>query len=413
MKKHTAQSLKILTCSVMVAALVMPYGNVQAALANSKFFEYKIEGKTQNQTVELYLPPDFKNIQSITTDTGNVLEYTVDKATKKLKVSVGNGANKREDVKYSGEKTDFRHAETGKFTEGYMMWERATTPDLYNVQVRLLRDGATDWTEWMTPEIYAGYYAWGYVLYDNAKLTAEFRGYTQRTEEIFYQYKININYYSNSQPVTTVSSPDNQRLSEVEGYNKLDITGTFKDSDIGDTLIGKYSIDGTSHNNKAFSSFTSNGKEQPFSHSITIDNSIPEGERTLRVWVEDNEGVKSSEVIRHFTVDKTKPTITLNNITENQTIVNAAIPSITVSDNSTYTKELFLNDLPYAEGTEINTSGKQELKINVVDAVGNAAAKTVNFTINKTPVIENPIANQVANKFDILTLDLKTLRTTL
>jgi hypothetical protein len=114
---------------------------------------------------------------------------------------------------------------------------------------------------------------------------------------------------ANTAPTITLSTTNNQTLSEVTGYNTISINGTAKDTDVGDTLTIKYTIDGVSgHTNQIVQSITANGNNQPYSKNITINSSIPQGTRTLRVWAEDNKGGKSTEVTISFNVDKTPPT---------------------------------------------------------------------------------------------------------
>jgi len=97
----------------------------------------------------------------------------------------------------------------------------------------------------------------------------------------------------------------------------INIQGTVKDEDLGDVLSVKYTINGiAAHTNKQLgSAITANGSNQNFSGNIPIDSSIPQGTYTIKVWVEDNKGGKSTEIASTIHVDKTapaKPQITLS-----------------------------------------------------------------------------------------------------
>jgi hypothetical protein len=113
----------------------------------------------------------------------------------------------------------------------------------------------------------------------------------------------------NEEPTLNLSTANNQTLSEVVGYNTLTISGTVQDSDIGDILTVKYTINGLpTYTNKIITSLASNGANQPFLLNLPINPTIPESIYNLRAWVEDNKGGRSTEVVRTFTVDKTPPT---------------------------------------------------------------------------------------------------------
>lgn len=118
----------------------------------------------------------------------------------------------------------------------------------------------------------------------------------------------------NQPPTLSLTSPSNNRdLSEVPGYNVLTIGGQAHDSDVGDVVNIKYTIDGiTAHTNRTLVTYTSNGAARTFSQGVPIDSTIPQGTYTLRVWAEDNKGGISSTVTRTIIVDKTRPTILAN-----------------------------------------------------------------------------------------------------
>lgn len=399
MKKHTAQSLKILTCSVMVAALVMPYENGHVKAAEDSIIYYE-------NITNVNLSRVFNEDYTFNSTASSFYDIRYDKNTKRLsfKVDGGNGdfgyitpSNKVIGTYGQfGFQLFYNHVTHIGRNEYYDSYHNKSVQ-----KVSFFTDASDVMFNGNEISMYTGNEPTNFNI--RGYLTADFGSvYLESMDLLNVPLKL-----KNEKPSLQLTSSNQQIVSEMNGYNNLLISGNVKDSDIGDELILRYSVDGTSLNNVNFSSLVANGSEQSFSHNLTIDPSIPEGNRTLRVWAEDNKGGKSNEVTHNFNVDKSGPNISVSNITENQVIVNAVTPAITITDANSYSKEILLNGMPYTQGTEINTSGQQTLKINTVDAVGNAAAKTVNFTINKTPIIANPIASQVANKFDVLTLDLK------
>lgn len=421
MKKATRfklKILKILTCLVMLTSIWIPFDNAHLqkvdASPNYKSQVYDVELSSRTQYHELTLPSDFRQVENISTSTGNVLSYVID--GNKLKITLGNGTITRNEHQYSGSLTGYGHA--GSNSRGFDTWYLIDgNAPLYNVQYRTSQGG--NWSDvWYSAGIdcfaqhgdgsWSSCY-WG-TSYDNfgrSGYSIEYKANTQRTTTTYYQYKITLNYSVNTIPTLNLSTPNNQRLSEVEGYNKLAISGSFQDSDVGDMLTGKYSIDGTSHNSNIFTTITANGSQQSFDYEIPIDSSIPEGNRMLSVWVEDNKGGKSAEIVRSFIVDKTGPSISITNVSEGQTYIDKIVPSISISDNlNSYTKEVQLDGQSYIEGTEIQDSGSHSLQIDAMDAVGNTSNYSISFAINKTPTLDHPIGDQTTQKFDRLTFDL-------
>ncbi len=111
---------------------------------------------------------------------------------------------------------------------------------------------------------------------------------------------------SNRIPTLSITSPiENPTYTEQEGSNILTISGNTTDSDIGDTLTVKYTIEGlAAYTNVVLTTLTASGSAQSFSTDLTIDSTIPEGSYTLRVWVEDNNRESSSQATATFSVDK-------------------------------------------------------------------------------------------------------------
>lgn len=124
----------------------------------------------------------------------------------------------------------------------------------------------------------------------------------------------------NAPPSFTLTAP-----SSGQTYYKgeqLQISGTTRDTDIGDLLTVKWSIDGGAEN--MLTQMTATGSNQSFNTNYTLPDTLPDGTHTLQVWVMDDKGGVSSAgtvnfTVRSFVVPGT-PTYTLvnsNNLTVN------------------------------------------------------------------------------------------------
>ncbi|MEK4488006.1 S-layer homology domain-containing protein [Psychrobacillus sp. FSL H8-0484] len=414
---------KIALSLLMIVSLVLPYvgwGAVKVA-ANSgvKNFMWSVEDINRTQYHELPLPSDFTYVDSVKTDTGNILSYTVDEANRKLKVTVGSGTRSRNEYQYSGFVTGSAGERANQYGQsGFLTWLKADNNPMYGMEYRIKYSYNSDWSQWyqgMGRECYSEdtsngqwsncYYGIGYSLGGYESVNAEFKGYTNQTTTTYHQYNITLNYTTNNNPILTLDTNSNQILSEVNGFNQLSISGTYKDLDVGDNITVKYTIDGTTHTSKSGGTFTANGTNQSFSFNIPIDSTIPEGNRTLRVWAEDNKGGKSTEVTKTFIVDKKAPTISFNNIVEAETKFGEFTPQITVTDSSTATHTMELNGQKY-NGEAITDSGDYSLIVQATDVVGNESSKTISFIVNQKPYSLKTIATQSVNKFDEITLPI-------
>lgn len=133
-----------------------------------------------------------------------------------------------------------------------------------------------------------------------------------RTYQHYYQYTVTINYEANASPVTTLYTSDSQTLPEGTSYS---IQGTATDPDVGNVLTVKYKINnGTT---QALQSGVSDGSTPlSFAKTLTFRNKrLRDGttdvtgadlaenvDHTLTVWAEDDQGGKSTEVVRKFRV---------------------------------------------------------------------------------------------------------------
>ena len=137
----------------------------------------------------------------------------------------------------------------------------------------------------------------------------------------FYQATGAVKYYGvlnlNKKPVVTLTTPDNQTLTENA---TLSVAGSALDQDAGNAVTVKYSINGGTIRNIA--SGVSDGST-PISFARTLKYSgkrIWDGavdvtgadlaentDHTLTVWAEDDKGGKSAEVTRKFRVVWNRP----------------------------------------------------------------------------------------------------------
>lgn len=174
----------------------------------------------------------------------------------------------------------------------------------------------------------------------------------------YYSYEVTVNYISNTAPSISIAAPAaNSVYSAQNGKNTLALSGTIYDSDIGDTDIIYYRIDGSigQTGKQLCTAITTNNTNQAFSGPVDV-SSLAEGSHTLYAWVQDGQGVKSAESAVAFKVDKTAPTVTAPALTASGTT------SITVQPNAadpvTNGVSAGLNAVPYLynrNGADIGT----------------------------------------------------------
>lgn len=117
-----------------------------------------------------------------------------------------------------------------------------------------------------------------------------------------YSYKIDIEYEDNHTPVVEKLTIDNDRYSEVKGYDSIEVEGEVSDKD-GDKLKVSYKI---ANKTGVFNKSLKAGSK--FKESIPIDGQIPEGYHTLEVWADDGGYLGKSKVIKkEIIVDKSAP----------------------------------------------------------------------------------------------------------
>ena len=162
----------------------------------------------------------------------------------------------------------------------------------------------------------------------------------------YYKYETTIKYIDNSAPTLNLLYPKNKVIrSSVSGYNTLKISGTVKDIDIKDILTVKYQLSTGATGD--IQTLTANGSDQSFNADVNV-SSLKEGDHKIYIWVEDNQGAKSNEISRAFSIDKTPPVITINpyntewtnqNITVTATVDKGALnqESYTFTENGSFT----------------------------------------------------------------------------
>ncbi|WP_449011853.1 fibronectin type III domain-containing protein [Paenibacillus taichungensis] len=102
----------------------------------------------------------------------------------------------------------------------------------------------------------------------------------------------------NTPPSFTLTSPASGQT--FYKGQQLQITGTARDTDVGDLLTVKWSIDGGAEN--VLTTLTANGSNQQFTTDYTLPTNMTDGAHTLQVWVMDDKGGVSSANSVNFTV---------------------------------------------------------------------------------------------------------------
>lgn len=171
-----------------------------------------------------------------------------------------------------------------------------------------------------------GVYSWGQETYLHNSAYRAIRGYGSARywgyTDAAYRISLSVGWRPvlevlNSAPSVTLTSPaDNQTL--VEG-NIYEISGTASETDVGNVVTVKYKIDdGQTYN---ITAGVSDGTTPiNFNKSLTyLNNRLYDGQtpvtpilddqvpHTLKVWAEDDQGGKSTEETRNFTVLYNQP----------------------------------------------------------------------------------------------------------
>ena len=124
---------------------------------------------------------------------------------------------------------------------------------------------------------------------------------------------------------------------------------------------------------------------------ITLDNLSfvsgtevnAEGKHTLYVYAADKAGNNVSQTII-FTVDKTKPSVTISGIEDGAYYNTDIAPVIDITDANLNMSSITLNGNPFTSDTTVSAENTYTLVVQAVDKAGNTAEKTITFTIDKT-----------------------------
>ncbi|WDV44827.1 fibronectin type III domain-containing protein [Clostridiaceae bacterium M8S5] len=210
----------------------------------------------------------------------------------------------------------------------------------------------------------------------------------------------------NKIPMMVNNTTDNQSISEVEGHKEVNISGSMRDEDIGDILKVYYRVDGSNYENgNQLGNITADGLEQEFNYNIDL-SSLSEGTHKLYIWIEDGKN-HSTQEIRNFTVDKTKPTMNQLNLARTST-------SITVNCTASDAKGLATSPYRYTIGdiatdwisthshtfTDLSPNKEYNIKVEVKDLAGNVADATKKvYTKPEVPSIN--IINPTSTTLDV------------
>jgi S-layer homology domain. len=176
------------------------------------------------------------------------------------------------------------------------------------------------------------------------------------------------------------------------------ISGTKTDPDDDETAVRMKVNDGSVHTLAGPPAGTSFNLEfQIADHALKHAGSgmnvpLSDGQHTLHLWVEDEDGSSSTVTAFSFVLDTEPPVITISGVADGQQTANGVTPVISVTDAHGFTYQITLNGDPYTEGTEISEAGTYELKVEAEDEAGNRASKSVTFSIvRSSPVWLPPV----------------------
>lgn len=163
-----------------------------------------------------------------------------------------------------------------------------------------------------------------------------FDGVNYSSNRVSTKYTIS----NNKVPTITLNTTDNRTLFEND---LLSIDGTTTDTDTGNVITVRYSLNGVT--DKAIATAISAGVAIPFSkvlqvknsklmddETVLLDNHIEGQANTLRVWVTDDKGGVSTEQVRTFFVTPNRPpSLTIDSFTQKVGLINSDYITITGS----------------------------------------------------------------------------------
>jgi Tol biopolymer transport system component/flagellar hook assembly protein FlgD len=109
-----------------------------------------------------------------------------------------------------------------------------------------------------------------------------------------------------------------------------------------------------------------------------------DGTHVLQVVALDAAGLRADRAVS-FTVDATKPKITVVGIEDGDLLGAAVLPQVTVTDIHPGTDQVTLDGVTWLPGQVVGTEGEHVLVAQAVDLAGNPATLTVRFELDFTP----------------------------
>ena len=164
-------------------------------------------------------------------------------------------------------------------------------------------------------------------------------------------------------------------------YYNVNVTPTFWCSD-----INLYNVSATLNN-------------ETFINNTVVED---EGGYTLVVKATDKAGNIATQTII-FTIDKTKPIITISDVEDGAYYNTDVVPIIDITDDNLNITLITLNGNPFTSGTTISAENTYVLFVQADDKAGNTANKTISFVVDKPPRISiNGVEDNAYYNVDIL-----------
>ncbi|MDP2339922.1 MAG: hypothetical protein Q8O67_03105 [Deltaproteobacteria bacterium] len=118
-----------------------------------------------------------------------------------------------------------------------------------------------------------------------------------------------------------------------------------------------------------------------------------EGAHVVVVTASDRAG-NETVVSIGFTLDRTDPVVTIDNIVEGAVLNSAVIPQVAVVDDNPGTVVISVDGRALDPGAAVATAGAHRLDVKAVDAAGNIGEATVSFSI----VLDTPFSLRVTRR---------------
>ncbi len=136
---------------------------------------------------------------------------------------------------------------------------------------------------------------------------------------------------------------------------------------------------------------------------------LSDGPHQLRVRAADRHGNSTTTAARGFTIDATRPVITITGVVDGQLGSANVVPGVLVTDanlDPTQTLQLLDGDA-FVSGANVTGEGAHALVIRAIDLAGNRSDRTVRFTIDRTaPTVQfiSPVngSSTVSSSVDVV-----------